>query len=88
MQSVDLMRWHPNMGHHKRRIPPSKWRKSQQWFAMLRSHAQLMVDDTAFDQAFADTCYSRWDHHRNRSCTSQMHCQLAACPAACKVSID
>ena len=33
------------------------WRKSSQWFAISRDHAQAMVDDSAVDDIFRKDCY-------------------------------
>ena len=33
------------------------WRKSSQWFALNREHAELVMGDTVINQAFHDHCY-------------------------------
>lgn len=66
MQQMDHWRWNPSMGKHKRKIPAHRWRKSAQWFTLTRPHAFLYVNDTDFDAAFSETCFSHWDQRRNR----------------------
>ena len=40
---------------------PRAWRKSSQWFALTRPHAQLFLDDTVVDAVFRRHCFDRWD---------------------------
>eukprot|EP00899_Mesostigma_viride_P014996 jgi/Mesvir1/23498/Mv22340-RA.1 len=37
-------------------IPPDKWRKGSQWFALTREHAQLAAEDTYYYKEFAAKC--------------------------------
>lgn len=34
------------------------WRKSSQWWALTRIHAQAIVTDVHIDRSFRDHCYS------------------------------
>ena len=47
-------RWEPEM----EQAPLSKthWRKSAQWSSLIRKHAQLVADDTAVADIFAQHC--------------------------------
>ena len=38
------------------------WRKSWQWVALTRSHANFAVRDTKIDAIFRTLCRPRWDH--------------------------
>jgi hypothetical protein len=49
------------------RITPRLWRKSSQWFALERSLAAIIVDDTDVAQVFKDTCVEyRYDEELER----------------------
>lgn len=37
------------------------WRKSSQWFAVSREHAQIYVDDTIIDPIFRKDCFPTRD---------------------------
>ena len=42
------------------------WRKSSQWVALNRKHAQLIVEDTEFAPKFQEYCHYTWDIDYNR----------------------
>ena len=65
MQSMDIWRWHPDMNDGQ--FGKGNWRKSSQWFALTRHHAELSVTETYIDSIFTKHCYSRWDKLLNRS---------------------
>lgn len=39
-------------------LTPARWRKSSQWKALLRSHAELVAADTQLAPRFERECYS------------------------------
>ena len=51
------------------------WRKSWQWIALTRKHAELAVKDADVDAAFRATCRRRWDPDwcDHRVCYSDEH---------------
>lgn len=51
------------------------WRKSWQWVALNRDHAELAVKDKAVDNIFRTTCRRRWDADwcDHRVCYSDEH---------------
>jgi hypothetical protein len=53
----------------------SEWRKSAQWFALVRSHVGVVLNDRAVFKAFEDYCRSGWDQdlRRWRECYSDEH---------------
>lgn len=38
------------------------WRKSWQWIALIRDHADLVLKDIKVDKIFRSLCRPRWDH--------------------------
>lgn len=48
-------RWIDRMANEH--LSKDHWRKSSQWFALTRAHAQLVVDDTIIDGIFRKDCY-------------------------------
>ena len=42
------------------------WRKSSQWFALTRKHAELVVRDTELLPTFRQHCHSGFDEDLNR----------------------
>jgi len=42
-------------------LPPTIWRKSSQWVALSRPHAQQVVTDERFDTMFRTLCRRKWD---------------------------
>ncbi|PQQ07992.1 uncharacterized protein Pyn_20025 [Prunus yedoensis var. nudiflora] len=49
-------RYNPKMSPN---IPKQKWRKGSQWIALVRSHAEVLVDDEAVLPAFRKFCKRR-----------------------------
>ncbi|BDA47491.1 probable glycosyltransferase BC10 at C-terminar half [Coccomyxa sp. Obi] len=51
------------------------WRKSSQWFAVTRKHAQLVLEDTHILDLFQRYCQNAWDNDVNRwrDCFSDEH---------------
>ncbi|CAL8472071.1 g11613 [Coccomyxa elongata] len=51
------------------------WRKSSQWFALTRKHAQLVLEDTHILDLFQRYCQNAWDNDVNRwrDCFSDEH---------------
>ena len=58
-------------------ISEDTWRKSSQWFGLIRSHAQLVTKDTIVDAAFRQYCYILPDPKNKeeyiRFCVSDEH---------------
>lgn len=73
--------WNHNDGYRLRDdmiaegLALSTWRKSWQWIALTRRHAQLAVDDVDVDATFRATCRRRWDPDwcDHRVCYSDEH---------------
>lgn len=63
-QWMDTWRWHPAMNRGRHRIPLEGWRKSSQWMGLIRSHAEVFVNDTVINELFqaycspSNACYS------------------------------
>ena len=59
--------WNHNDGYRLRDdmiaegLTLSTWRKSWQWIALTRRHAELAVEDIDLDATFRATCRRRWD---------------------------
>ena len=56
-QNTDPLRFSPRMGAA---LAPH-WRKSSQWFALLRAHAELVLADQRVLALFAASCRAAWD---------------------------
>ena len=56
-QNTDPLRFSPRMGAA---LAPH-WRKSSQWFALLRAHAGLVLADQHVLALFAASCRAAWD---------------------------
>ena len=56
-QNTDPLRFSPRMGAA---LAPH-WRKSSQWFALLRAHAALVLGDQRVLALFAASCRAAWD---------------------------
>ncbi|CAL5228702.1 g11882 [Coccomyxa viridis] len=56
-------------------LEESKWRKSFQWFGVVRKHAKVIAEDTKIAKVFEKHCVNAWDDDRNawRSCFSDEH---------------
>lgn len=63
-QRTDPWRFGVRMGYKLRR----HWRKSSQWFALTRKHADLIMADTELLDIFKAHCKNGWDNDLNR-CT-------------------
>jgi hypothetical protein len=63
-QRTDPWRFGVRMGYKLRR----HWRKSSQWFALTRKHADLVMADTELLDIFKAHCKNGWDNDLNR-CT-------------------
>ena len=61
-QRTDPWRFGVRMGYKLRR----HWRKSSQWFALTRKHAELVMQDTELLPIFAQHCQNAWDNDLNR----------------------
>ena len=44
------------------RIRQEDWRKSSQWFTLIRDHAELVLQDTGVFRVFERFCHDFWDH--------------------------
>lgn len=55
------------------RITPRLWRKSSQWFAMERTLAAVIVNDTDVAQVFRDTCVDYAFDLELERCVSAAH---------------
>lgn len=55
--------------------PDLHWRKSSQWFALNRKHAELVAHDREVLSLFGKHCYVGWDDQedRHRDCVSDQH---------------
>lgn len=56
-QNTDPLRYSPRMGDA---LAPH-WRKSSQWFALSRAHAELVLADQDVLAVFAAYCRNAWD---------------------------
>lgn len=76
--------WHPDMDEERwswrmalsgARIRRSDWRKSAQWFSMIRSHAEVALRDKVVFTAFEDYCRTAFDGDvgKFRECYSDEH---------------
>lgn len=76
--------WHPGMGQQRwswrmalsgARIGMSDWRKSAQWFALIRKHAKIALEDESVFLAFEEYCQAAWDSDvgHYRYCYSDEH---------------
>ena len=72
-QRTDPWRFGVRMGYKLRR----HWRKSSQWFALTRKHAELVMQDTDLLPIFAQHCQNAWDNDLNRCGTLPSSCKAA-----------
>lgn len=70
-QRTDPWRFSGRMGWQLR----EHWRKSSQWFALSRKHAQLVLEDTHVLDLFQRFCQNAWDNDLNR-CVHHPRCHL------------
>ena len=56
-------------------VPLHHWRKSQQWFSLIRSHVSIILQDKKVYKAFHDHCVYEWDfdNMKHRKCFSDEH---------------
>ncbi|KAK9792478.1 hypothetical protein WJX73_003670 [Symbiochloris irregularis] len=64
-------RWIDRMGSEH--LSKDMWRKSSQWFALTRAHAQILADDTIIDSIFRKDCYPTTDDGWWRDCYTDEH---------------
>lgn len=69
---MNINRWTKKMEPY---VPKKHWRKSQQWFSLIRKHASLILEDTEIFKVFNDYCIYEWDfdHMTHRKCYSDEH---------------
>lgn len=73
--------WHDDMNENRwtRKMEPvvplHHWRKSQQWFSLIRSHVSIILQDKKVYKAFHDHCVYEWDfdNMKHRKCFSDEH---------------
>ena len=73
--NMDVDRWSWRMALSGARIRRSDWRKSAQWFSLLRSHVEVTLRDEVVFAAFEDHCRSAFDgdYGKWRECYSDEH---------------
>jgi hypothetical protein len=71
----DKYRWHFRFMCGTPPILERDWRKSSQWFTLIRDHAELVLQDTGIYRSFERFCTSFWDdaHDWYRVCYSDEH---------------
>lgn len=69
---MNINRWTKKMEPH---VPKHNWRKSQQWFSLIRKHVSLILEDTDIFKVFNDYCIYEWDfdNMKHRKCFSDEH---------------
>uniref|UniRef100_A0A1D2A9A2 Uncharacterized protein n=1 Tax=Auxenochlorella protothecoides TaxID=3075 RepID=A0A1D2A9A2_AUXPR len=69
----DHRRWSWRMS--RKGLKSSHWRKSSQWFMLIREHATLVLNDTEVFRSFEAHCRGGYDsdYRRNRDCFSDEH---------------
>ena len=65
LQEVNDWRWHDSMANGTG-LSKEHWRKSSQWFSLLRHHAEMAGTETEVNGAFATHCYFGTDHEDAR----------------------
>jgi len=74
--------WHEDMNQNrwtKKMIPAGLerrfWRKSSQWFALIRKHVKVVLDDKKIFRTFHEYCVYEWDFDsmKHRKCFSDEH---------------
>ena len=76
LQELNDWRWHESMTNGTG-LAKEHWRKSSQWFSLLRHHAEMAATDWAVNEAFATHCYFGPDHEDARSSLLLMFSSLA-----------
>lgn len=62
LQRTDPWRFGVRMGYKLRK----HWRKSSQWFALTRKHAEAVMRDSELLPVFQQHCQNAWDNDLNR----------------------
>jgi len=57
----DTYRWHFRFMCADPPLLERDWRKSSQWFTMIREHAELVLRDVSMYRAFERFCHEFWD---------------------------
>ena len=72
---VDAQRWTWKMAMGAGKIHRNFWRKSSQWFVLIRKHAEVVLRDESVFRAFEQYCNSGWDgdYNRWRDCYTDEH---------------
>lgn len=74
--------WHEDMNQNrwtKKMMPAGLerrfWRKSSQWFALIRKHVKVVLDDKKIFRTFHEHCVYEWDfdNMKHRKCFSDEH---------------
>ena len=71
--------WGTSCGKH--------WRKSSQWFALTRKHAELVMQDTELLHIFQQHCQNAWDNDLNRRASRSLPMMQTAWDLLLPVSI-
>ncbi|KAK9850781.1 hypothetical protein WJX84_000387 [Apatococcus fuscideae] len=74
MQEVNDWRWHDSMAKGTG-LQREHWRKSSQWFSLLRHHAEMAATDAEVNAAFETHCYFGSDHEDPSIETQRMNVQ-------------
>ena len=71
----DTYRWHYRFLCANPPLLEKDWRKSSQWFTLIREHAEMVLKDTSMYRAFERFCHEFWDdaHDWWRVCYSDEH---------------
>ena len=69
---MNINRWTKKMKPH---VQKHNWRKSQQWFSLIRKHVALILEDEDIFKVFNDYCIYEWDfdNMKHRKCFSDEH---------------
>ncbi len=69
---MNINRWTKKMEPY---VPKHNWRKSQQWFSLIRKHVVLILEDKDIFKVFNDYCIYEWDfdNMKHRKCFSDEH---------------
>lgn len=72
---MDVQRWTWKMAISAGGMRRSLWRKSSQWFVLIRKHAEVVLRDESVFRTFEEHCKSGWDdsYNRWRDCYTDEH---------------
>ena len=73
-QNTDLHR----LGVHMEAKLRRHWRKSSQWFALTRKHAELVAENTELQDIFQQHCKSAFDSDLNGRASLQPACNCSS----------